>query len=160
VLPFSALDSAVQAVATRGLLCVSALVKDVLKETKMDAFRTGNRAFSNELAVRLLLAQLERHANRNSRFIVPIFSHDKEGEVSVYVRLYSGMLKEVNRSVLRVGNVFQVRVFHLTREFVSSYKILFSDVKLCDRICGFKSIYMLVLNSVQRIFKTKRLLWF
>ncbi|KAH9258525.1 hypothetical protein BASA81_003027 [Batrachochytrium salamandrivorans] len=125
---FAPLDSAIQCIANRGLLSVTAQTNQVLEETGMPIV-PGNEHFANELAARLVLASLERQANRNSKFIVPLMSTTTaNNNVQVFARVYSGSLKEVNRSVLRIANLFQCielaafRVIPLSSESVHTGK--------------------------------------
>ncbi|KAL3144470.1 hypothetical protein ABBQ32_004211 [Trebouxia sp. C0010 RCD-2024] len=93
--PTQLLDSAVQAVAEGGLLLVTATDMAVLCGNNGEACwgKYGSyplhRSYCHEMALRILLAAIEGHANRYKRHIVPMLSLSVDFYVRVFVRIYT-----------------------------------------------------------------------
>ncbi|KAM9976745.1 hypothetical protein ACTFIR_010589 [Dictyostelium discoideum] len=110
--PTQFLDSAVQAVADGGLLCVTATDTAVLcgsypeacfhKYQSVPVHRAG---FCHEMGLRILLHSIEQHANRYKRHIVPILSLSVDFYVRVFVRVYSSPL-EAKKALSKMANIF------------------------------------------------------
>jgi len=89
------LDSAVQAVADGGLLMCTATDMAVLCGTngevcysKYGSYPTKGK-YCHEMALRILLASIESHANRYKRYIVPVLSVFMDFYVRVFVRVFT-----------------------------------------------------------------------
>eukprot|EP00850_Spirogloea_muscicola_P011482 SM000071S21106 [mRNA] locus=s71:391555:399694:+ [translate_table: standard] len=89
------LDSAVQSVADGGLLMCTATDMAVLCgnngevcHSKYGSFPLKGK-FCHEMALRILLASIESHANRYKRHIVPVLSLSVDFYVRVFVRIYT-----------------------------------------------------------------------
>ncbi|KAL3273071.1 hypothetical protein HHI36_014526 [Cryptolaemus montrouzieri] len=93
------LDSAVQAITDGGLLLVTATDMAVLAGNSPETCYTKYGSISlrikccHEMAVRILLQCIESHANRYSRYIVPLLSISADFYVRVFVRVYTGAHK-------------------------------------------------------------------
>lgn len=93
--PTQLLDGAVQAVAEGGLLLVTATDMAVLCGNNGEACwgKYGSyplhRSYCHEMALRILLAAIEGHANRYKRHIVPMMSLSVDFYVRVFVRIYT-----------------------------------------------------------------------
>eukprot|EP00850_Spirogloea_muscicola_P006719 SM000032S12103 [mRNA] locus=s32:522953:532169:+ [translate_table: standard] len=89
------LDSAVQSVADGGLLMCTATDMAVLCgnngevcHSKYGSFPLKGK-YCHEMALRILLASIESHANRYKRHIVPVLSLSVDFYVRVFVRIYT-----------------------------------------------------------------------
>lgn len=109
--PAPFLDAAVQAVKDGGLLCVTCTDTAVLcgnaGETcyaKYGAMSLKGK-FCHEMALRVILQCLESHANRYSRYIVPLLSLSVDFYVRVFVKVLTGQAK-VKRSVSKMAMVY------------------------------------------------------
>ena len=97
------IDSAVCAISTGGLLCVTctdmAVLAGTYPETALAKYGgTSMRSkFCHEHALRLLLNAIEAAANRNKRFIKPILSCSIDYYVRVFVQVFESP-SEVKRS--------------------------------------------------------------
>ncbi|KAN0015034.1 hypothetical protein ACTFIU_001355 [Dictyostelium citrinum] len=110
--PTQFLDSAVQAVADGGLLCVTATDTSVLcgsypeacfhKYQSVPVHRAG---FCHEMGLRILLHSIEQHANRYKRHIVPLLSLSVDFYVRVFVRVYSSPF-EAKKALSKMANIF------------------------------------------------------
>lgn len=91
--PAMFLDTAVQAVRSGGLLCVTATDLSVLAGNHIQACygKYGGmplkRVYCHEFALRLLLSCVDSHANRYSRYIKPLFSYKADFYVRVFVQV-------------------------------------------------------------------------
>jgi tRNA (guanine26-N2/guanine27-N2)-dimethyltransferase len=106
------LDAGVQAVADGGLLCVTCTDLSVLNgnhpETAYAKYRgmpTKGR-YMHEMAVRIVLASIESHANRYKRYIEPLLSVAVDFYLRVFVRVHVSPA-EVKKSVLKLSYVYQ-----------------------------------------------------
>ncbi|XP_060804468.1 tRNA (guanine(26)-N(2))-dimethyltransferase isoform X2 [Amyelois transitella] len=90
------LDSAVQSVQEGGLLLVTATDMAVLAGNSPETCYCKYGAVSlktkscHEMALRILLQCIEQHANRYSRYIVPLLSISADFYIRVFVKVYSG----------------------------------------------------------------------
>eukprot|EP00615_Pteridomonas_danica_P000021 CAMPEP_0114354728 /NCGR_PEP_ID=MMETSP0101-20121206/19699_1 /TAXON_ID=38822 ORGANISM="Pteridomonas danica, Strain PT" /NCGR_SAMPLE_ID=MMETSP0101 /ASSEMBLY_ACC=CAM_ASM_000211 /LENGTH=563 /DNA_ID=CAMNT_0001496345 /DNA_START=19 /DNA_END=1710 /DNA_ORIENTATION=- len=106
------LDSAVQAVADGGLLCVTCTDMAVLSGNQAEAcyakygsMPTKGR-YLHEMALRILLHSLETSACRYRRHIVPVLSCGIDFYIRVFLRVYESPA-EVKRTCLKQGYVYQ-----------------------------------------------------
>ncbi|KAL5004264.1 hypothetical protein ScPMuIL_017720 [Solemya velum] len=109
--PAPFLDAAVQAVKDGGLLCVTCTDTAVLcgnaGETcyaKYGAMSLKGK-FCHEMGLRIILQCLESHANRYSRYIVPLLSLSVDFYVRVFIKVLTGQAK-VKRSVSKMAMVY------------------------------------------------------
>ncbi|XP_012544912.1 tRNA (guanine(26)-N(2))-dimethyltransferase isoform X2 [Bombyx mori] len=90
------LDSAVQSIQDGGLLLVTATDMAVLAGNSPETCYCKYGAVSlktkccHEMALRIMLQCIEQHANRYSRYIVPILSISADFYIRVFVKIYSG----------------------------------------------------------------------
>ena len=97
--PVTFLDSAVQAVKDGGLLCVTCTDMGVLcgnaSETCYSKYGSVSlrTKYCHEMAVRIVLRCIDSHANRYSRYIVPVLSLSIDFYVRVFVKVYFGQSK-------------------------------------------------------------------
>jgi tRNA G26 N,N-dimethylase Trm1 len=89
------LDSAVQSITEGGLLMCTATDMAVLCGnngevcySKYGAYPLRGK-YCHEMALRILLASIESHANRYKRYIVPVLSLSVDFYVRVFVRIYT-----------------------------------------------------------------------
>uniref|UniRef100_A0A1I7Z762 tRNA (guanine(26)-N(2))-dimethyltransferase n=1 Tax=Steinernema glaseri TaxID=37863 RepID=A0A1I7Z762_9BILA len=105
------LDSAVQAVADRGILMVTCTDMAVLCGNTPEAcFNKYNsiplrHKSCHEMALRILLRSIDSHANRYSRYIEPLICISVDFYIRVFVRMHTGA-KEAKDSVTKLSNVF------------------------------------------------------
>jgi tRNA (guanine26-N2/guanine27-N2)-dimethyltransferase len=106
------LDSAVQAVADGGLLCITCTDSAVLcgNHSEVCFAKYGSVALRNkychEMGLRVLLASVEGHANRYGRHIVPVAALSIDFYVRVFLRVRESKL-EVKQSAGKLAMVFQ-----------------------------------------------------
>ncbi|CAG5134674.1 unnamed protein product [Candidula unifasciata] len=106
------LDSAVQAVKDGGLLCVTCTDAAVLCGNAPEKCSANYGAmslrskFCHEMAVRIILQCIDSHANRYSRYIVPLVSLSIDFYFRVFVRVHTGQ-KQVKHSVAKRSMVFE-----------------------------------------------------
>jgi len=106
------LDSAVQCVRDGGLLCVTAtdLATMCGKNLEVCYSKYGSMSlkakYGHEMAIRIVLATLERKANVYGRFIVPILSVQMDFYLRVFVRVYTSKA-EIKKSAAKMGLVVQ-----------------------------------------------------
>jgi len=106
------LDSAVQAVADGGLLMCTATDMAVLCGTngevcysKYGSYPTKGK-YCHEMALRILLASIESHANRYKRYIVPVLSVFMDFYVRVFVRVFTSP-SEIKNTPLKLSYIYQ-----------------------------------------------------
>lgn len=106
------LDSAVQAVADGGLLMCTATDLAVLCGTngevcyaKYGSFPTKGK-YCHEMALRILLASIESHANRYKRYIVPVLSVFMDFYIRVFVRVFTSA-SEIKNTPLKLSYIYQ-----------------------------------------------------
>ncbi|OEL29448.1 putative tRNA (guanine(26)-N(2))-dimethyltransferase 1 [Dichanthelium oligosanthes] len=106
------LDSAVQAVADGGLLMCTATDMAVLCGTngevcysKYGSYPTKGK-YCHEIALRILLASIESHANRYKRYIVPVLSVFMDFYVRVFVRVFTSA-SEIKNTPLKLSYIYQ-----------------------------------------------------
>ncbi|XP_062216061.1 tRNA (guanine(26)-N(2))-dimethyltransferase 1-like isoform X2 [Phragmites australis] len=106
------LDSAVQAVADGGLLMCTATDMAVLCGTngevcysKYGSYPVKGK-YCHEMALRILLASIESHANRYKRYIVPVLSVFMDFYVRVFVRVFTSA-SEIKNTPLKLSYVYQ-----------------------------------------------------
>lgn len=93
------LDSAVQAIEEGGLLLITATDMAVLAGNSPETCYTKYGSVSlkikscHEMALRILLQCVESHANRYSRYIVPLLSISADFYIRIFVRVYTGAYK-------------------------------------------------------------------
>ena len=106
------LDSAVQAVADGGLLCITCTDMAVLSGNQPEACfakygsMPTHAKYLHEMALRILLHALETSACRYRRHIVPVLSCGIDFYVRVFVRVFESP-QEVKKACLRHGYVYQ-----------------------------------------------------
>ena len=109
--PVTFLDSAVQAVADGGMLCVTCTDMGVLcgnaSETCYSKYGSVSlrTKYCHEMAVRIVLRCIDNHANRYSRYIVPVLSLSIDFYVRVFVKVYYGQSK-AKQSLSKTSLVF------------------------------------------------------
>ncbi|XP_063674061.1 tRNA (guanine(26)-N(2))-dimethyltransferase-like isoform X2 [Bolinopsis microptera] len=121
--PAMFLDTAVQAVRSGGLLCVTATDLAVLAGNHIQACygKYGGmplkRVYCHEFALRLLLSCVDSHANRHGRYIKPLFSYKADFYVRVFVQVFQS-LGEVQKTSSRRSYVYDCvgcHAFHLQK---------------------------------------------
>ena len=109
--PVTFLDAAVQAVRDGGLLCVTCTDMGVLCGNASETCYAKYGAVSlrtkycHEMAVRIVLRAIDSHANRYSRYIVPVLSLSIDFYVRVFVKVYFGQSK-VKQSLSKTSLVY------------------------------------------------------
>ncbi|KAK9106541.1 hypothetical protein Syun_022552 [Stephania yunnanensis] len=106
------LDSAVQSVVDGGILMCTATDMAVLCGgngevcySKYGSYPLRGK-YCHEMALRILLASIESHANRYKRYIVPIISVQMDFYVRVFVRIYTSA-SEMKNTPLKLSYVYQ-----------------------------------------------------
>ncbi|XP_039139733.1 probable tRNA (guanine(26)-N(2))-dimethyltransferase 1 [Dioscorea cayenensis subsp. rotundata] len=106
------LDSAVQSVADGGLLMCTATDMAVLCGgngevcySKYGSYPLKGK-YCHEMALRILLACIESHANRYKRYIVPILSVQMDFYIRVFVRIYTSA-SAMKNTPLKLSYVYQ-----------------------------------------------------
>ncbi|XP_053612073.1 tRNA (guanine(26)-N(2))-dimethyltransferase isoform X2 [Plodia interpunctella] len=106
------LDSAVQSVQDGGLLLVTATDMAVLAGNSPETCYCKYGAVSlktkscHEMALRILLQCIEQHANRYSRYIVPLLSVSADFYIRVFVKVYSGAV-HCKKTTSKLSMVYQ-----------------------------------------------------
>ncbi|KAF5735612.1 hypothetical protein HS088_TW15G01121 [Tripterygium wilfordii] len=106
------LDSAVQSVVDGGLLMCTATDMAVLcgGNGEVCYSKYGSYAlrgkYCHEMALRILLASIESHANRYKRYIVPVLSVAMDFYVRVFVRIYTSA-SAMKNTPLKLSYVYQ-----------------------------------------------------
>lgn len=115
------LDSAVQSVADGGLLMCTATDMAVLCGgngevcySKYGSYPLKGK-YCHEMALRILLACIESHANRYKRYIVPVLSVQMDFYIRVFVRIYTsaGAMKNTPLKLSYVYQCVGCDSFHL-----------------------------------------------
>ncbi|CAK1581309.1 unnamed protein product [Parnassius mnemosyne] len=110
--PSMFLDSAVQSVQDGGLLLVTATDMAVLAGNSPETCYCKYGAVSlktkccHEMALRILLQCIEQHANRYSRYIVPLLSISADFYIRVFVKIYSGAF-HCKKTTSKLSMVYQ-----------------------------------------------------
>ncbi|XP_012088060.1 probable tRNA (guanine(26)-N(2))-dimethyltransferase 2 [Jatropha curcas] len=106
------LDSAVQSVVDGGLLMCTATDMAVLCGgngevcySKYGSYPLRGK-YCHEMALRILLACIESHANRYKRYIVPVLSVQMDFYVRVFVRIYTSA-SAMKNTPLKLSYVYQ-----------------------------------------------------
>ncbi|XP_050228818.1 tRNA (guanine(26)-N(2))-dimethyltransferase 2-like [Mercurialis annua] len=106
------LDSAVQSVADGGMLMCTATDMAVLCGgngevcySKYGSYPLRGK-YCHEMALRILLACIESHANRYKRYIVPVLSVQMDFYVRVFVRIYTSA-SAMKNTPLKLSYVYQ-----------------------------------------------------
>ncbi|KAK2663212.1 hypothetical protein Ddye_001786 [Dipteronia dyeriana] len=106
------LDSAVQSVVDGGLLMCTATDMAVLCGgngevcySKYGSYPLRGK-YCHEMALRILLASIESHANRYKRYIVPVLSVQMDFYVRVFVRIYTSA-SAMKNTPLKLSYVYQ-----------------------------------------------------
>ncbi|OVA10995.1 tRNA (guanine(26)-N(2))-dimethyltransferase [Macleaya cordata] len=106
------LDSAVQSVADGGILMCTATDMAVLCGgngevcySKYGSYPLRGK-YCHEMALRILLACIESHANRYKRYIVPVLSVQMDFYVRVFVRVFTSA-SEMKNTPLKLSYVYQ-----------------------------------------------------
>ncbi|XP_009762272.1 tRNA (guanine(26)-N(2))-dimethyltransferase 1-like isoform X1 [Nicotiana sylvestris] len=106
------LDSAVQSVADGGMLMCTATDMAVLCGgngevcySKYGSYPLRGK-YCHEMALRILLASIESHANRYKRYIVPVLSVQMDFYVRVFVRIYTSA-SDMKSTPLKLSYVYQ-----------------------------------------------------
>ncbi|CAN1271832.1 Probable tRNA (guanine(26)-N(2))-dimethyltransferase 1 [Linum perenne] len=115
------LDSAIQSVADGGILMCTATDMAVLCGnngevcySKYGSYPLRGK-YCHEMALRILLASIESHANRYKRYIVPVLSVQMDFYVRVFVRIYTsaGAMKNTPLKLSYVYQCVGCDSFHL-----------------------------------------------
>ncbi|XP_010463634.1 PREDICTED: probable tRNA (guanine(26)-N(2))-dimethyltransferase 2 [Camelina sativa] len=106
------LDSAIQSVTDGGLLMCTATDMAVLCGgngevcySKYGSYPLRGK-YCHEMALRILLASIESHANRYKRYIVPVLSVQMDFYVRVFVRVYTSA-SAMKNTPLKLSYVYQ-----------------------------------------------------
>ncbi|KAJ6831982.1 putative tRNA (guanine(26)-N(2))-dimethyltransferase 2 isoform X1 [Iris pallida] len=106
------LDSAVQSVADGGMLMCTATDMAVLCGgngevcySKYGSYPLKGK-YCHEMALRILLACIESHANRYKRYIVPVLSVQMDFYIRVFVRIYTSA-SAMKNTPLKLSYVYQ-----------------------------------------------------
>ncbi|XP_061366872.1 tRNA (guanine(26)-N(2))-dimethyltransferase 2-like isoform X2 [Gastrolobium bilobum] len=106
------LDSAVQSVADGGMLMCTATDMAVLCGgngevcySKYGSYPLRGK-YCHEMALRIVLACIESHANRYKRYIVPVLSVQMDFYVRVFVRIYTSA-SSMKNTPLKLSYVYQ-----------------------------------------------------
>ncbi|KAK1268970.1 putative tRNA (guanine(26)-N(2))-dimethyltransferase 1 [Acorus gramineus] len=106
------LDSAVQSVADGGMLMCTATDMAVLCGSNGEVCYSKYGSYPlkgkycHEMALRILLASIESHANRYKRYIVPILSVHMDFYIRVFVRVYTSA-SAMKKTPLKLSYVYQ-----------------------------------------------------
>ncbi|ORZ10876.1 N2,N2-dimethylguanosine tRNA methyltransferase [Absidia repens] len=111
-------DGAVQAVSEGGLLCVTCTDLAILTGSMHPETCFGKyngmplkRTFPHEMALRLLLQQLQTSAGRYRRYIVPMMSCSIDFYIRVFVRVYTSP-NEVKKAASKIGVIYECSGCH------------------------------------------------
>ncbi|PIN06359.1 O-methyltransferase [Handroanthus impetiginosus] len=106
------LDSAVQSIVDGGILMCTATDMAVLCGgngevcySKYGSYPLRGK-YCHEMALRILLACIESHANRYKRYVVPVLSVQMDFYVRVFVRIYTSA-SEMKNTPLKLSYVYQ-----------------------------------------------------
>ncbi|KAK0585186.1 hypothetical protein LWI29_024439 [Acer saccharum] len=106
------LDSAVQSVVDGGMLMCTATDMAVLCGgngevcySKYGSYPLRGK-YCHEMALRILLASIESHANRYKRYVVPVLSVQMDFYVRVFVRIYTSA-SAMKNTPLKLSYVYQ-----------------------------------------------------
>jgi tRNA (guanine26-N2/guanine27-N2)-dimethyltransferase len=114
--PVTLLDSAVQSICDGGLLCVTSIGLDNLcaHQSEVCWMKYGSfpiyvgGEYCREMSIRILLQNIQAHAGRYKRLIVPVFSYEEEGYVKTFVRVFTTPPNDVVRAAAsKVSNLYQ-----------------------------------------------------
>ncbi|XP_042452328.1 probable tRNA (guanine(26)-N(2))-dimethyltransferase 1 isoform X1 [Zingiber officinale] len=121
--PSAFLDSAIQSIADGGLLMCSATDMPVLCGgctaacySRYGSYPTRAK-YCHEMALRILLASIESHANRYKRYIVPVLSVQMDFYIRVFVRVFTSA-SAMCTTPLKLSYIYQCcgcDSFHLQR---------------------------------------------
>jgi len=106
------IDAAVQSVTHGGLLAVTCTDLSVLCGSHMDACYSKYGAvplkapYCHEMALRIVLADLNRQASKYKRYIVPLYCVRVDFYVRLFVRVYEGA-RECRLSSTKISNIYQ-----------------------------------------------------
>ncbi|XP_031492718.1 probable tRNA (guanine(26)-N(2))-dimethyltransferase 2 isoform X1 [Nymphaea colorata] len=106
------LDSAVQSVVDGGMLMCTATDMAVLCGNDGDVCYSkygsypSKGKYCHEMALRILLACIENHANRYKRYIVPVLSVSVDFYIRVFVRIYTSA-NAMKSAPLKLSYVYQ-----------------------------------------------------
>ncbi|CAH0757919.1 unnamed protein product [Diatraea saccharalis] len=106
------LDAAVQSVQDGGLLLVTATDMAVLAGNSPETCYSKYGAISlktkccHEMALRILLQCIEKHANRYSRYIVPLLSISADFYIRIFVKIYTGAI-HCKKTTSKLAMVYQ-----------------------------------------------------
>ncbi|KAH7689953.1 tRNA methyltransferase Trm1 protein [Dioscorea alata] len=143
------LDSAVQSVADGGMLMCTATDMAVLcgddREvcySKYGSYPLKGK-YCHEMALRILLASIESHANRYKRHIVPVLSVYMDFYIRVFVRIFTSgsAMKETPLKLSYVYQCVGCDSFHLQclgRTFTKNNNVRYAPAfgPLVDKECG------------------------
>ncbi|KAJ4770399.1 tRNA (Guanine(26)-N(2))-dimethyltransferase [Rhynchospora pubera] len=110
--PSTFLDSAVQSVSDGGILMCTATDMAVLCGTSAEVCYSKYGSYPvkgkycHEMALRILLASIESHANRYKRYIVPVLSVHMDFYIRVFVRIFTSA-GEIKNAPLKLSYVYQ-----------------------------------------------------
>ncbi|KAL4184668.1 hypothetical protein AMTRI_Chr10g2270 [Amborella trichopoda] len=106
------LDSAVQSVVDGGMLMCTATDMAVLCGNNGEVCYSkygsypSRAKYCHEMALRILIACIESHANRYKRYVVPVLSVSVDFYIRVFVRIYTSA-KEVKNTPIKLSYVYQ-----------------------------------------------------
>ncbi|KAL0870326.1 hypothetical protein ABMA27_005343 [Loxostege sticticalis] len=122
------LDAAVQSVQDGGLLLVTATDMAVLAGNSPETCYCKYGAISlktkccHEMALRILLQCIESHANRYSRYIVPLLSISADFYIRVFVKVYSGAV-HCKKTTSKLGMVYHCKgCDNMTLQLLGGFK--------------------------------------
>ncbi|MCL7034331.1 hypothetical protein MKW94_007391 [Papaver nudicaule] len=110
--PSGFLDSAVQSIADGGMLMCTATDMAVLCGGSQEICYSKYGSYPlrgeyrHEMALRIVLACIESHANRYKRYIVPVLSVQMDFYVRVFVRIFTSA-SEMKNTPLKLSYVYQ-----------------------------------------------------
>ncbi|XP_065898799.1 tRNA (guanine(26)-N(2))-dimethyltransferase-like isoform X2 [Dysidea avara] len=119
--PSQFLDATLQAVSDGGLLCVTCTDMSVLCGNHADSSHSKYGSMSlkarycHEMALRIVLACLESHANRYHRYTIPLLSCSVDFYVRVFVRVFTSpaLVKRTPSKLSMVYHCNGCESFHL-----------------------------------------------
>jgi tRNA (guanine26-N2/guanine27-N2)-dimethyltransferase len=111
--PIEFLDTAVQAVAEGGLLCVTCTDLSVLCGNHCEAcyakygvMPLRGTKYCHEMALRIALAAIQAHAARHKRIVVPLLSIYADFYIRIFLRLYTSG-QETKKVASKMSYIYQ-----------------------------------------------------
>eukprot|EP01119_Soliformovum_irregulare_P012631 TRINITY_DN3292_c1_g2_i1.p1 TRINITY_DN3292_c1_g2~~TRINITY_DN3292_c1_g2_i1.p1 ORF type:complete len:579 (-),score=156.90 TRINITY_DN3292_c1_g2_i1:37-1773(-) len=107
------LDSAVQSATEGGLLCITCTDLAVLAGNhpeacmaKYGATPIPSAPYCHEMALRIVLASIQAHANRHKRYVQPLMSFHIDFYVRIFLRVRTSAL-ETKRGAVNLSSLYQ-----------------------------------------------------